>query len=107
LTTQNDVSVKNTAHGVGNRLVQIVAFHQNRVEAGDRTALTGSTPFKQLRQDRIDRRRKPAGRRPLTAGQTDLPLSPGKAGNRVKHQQYVAPLITEKLRHRCGHIRRP
>src|SRR5882757_8155131 len=68
---QHDVTVEYGPRGIGDGIVLIIAFRQNRIERGDRTdaAVAVAGALDQLRQAREYRRRISLGRRRLADGQ--------------------------------------
>ena len=92
------MAVQDAARGVANGLVEIVAFHQDREESGDRAGLEVSGALKNLGQEREHGRRITllAGR--LSRGQSDFALRHGQARHRIHHQQNVRALIAKIFR---------
>ena len=86
------------AHGVGDRLVGVVAFDEHGVEAGDAAlAADVAGALEQARQQREHRRRIALRGRRLAGGEPDLALRHREARDRVHHQQDVLPLLAEVL----------
>ncbi len=101
---QHQVAVQDTPYRVGDRLVEIITFHQDRVETGYAPLLGGAASFEKLRQSREDRRGvAPRGRR-LPGGKADLALSPGEARHRVEEEHDVLALIAEVLRNSSRNV---
>src|ERR1700733_4173154 len=73
---QHDVPVQNGARRIGDGIVLIIAFHQDRVERRDRadTAIAVAGALDQLRQSGEHRWRIALGRGRLADGQRDLAL---------------------------------
>lgn len=80
IAREHDVSVEDAPHGIGDRLVVIVALDQDRVERGDAPApAEGASPLEQSGQAGEDRRRIPFGGRRFPGRQTNLALGHGEA----------------------------
>ena len=84
---EHDVSVEQRAHGVDQRILLVVAFHQHGVERGDAAAGETSGALDQPRQHAEHRRRVALGGGRLSGRQADFALRHGEAGQRVDHQQ--------------------
>ena len=97
---EDDVAVKDRARVVGDRLVEVVALDQDRIERGDAAGFGRPGPLHQPRQQREDRRRVAFGRRRFARRQPDLALGHGEAGDRVHHQDHVFSLVAEIFRDR-------
>ncbi len=91
------MAVEDRAHGVGDRLVHVVAVDEHGVEAGDRAARRGAGALEQLRQQREHARRVAARGGRLADRQADLALGHREARDRVHHQHHVAALVAEVL----------
>jgi hypothetical protein len=100
---ENDVAVEDGAHGVADRFVEIVAFHQDGEESGDGALLKISGALQNARQQIEDRGRVAllAGR--LAGGQADFALRHGQARHRIHDEQHVGALIAKIFGDGQGH----
>src|ERR1039458_1150742 len=89
---KDDVAIQDGAAGIANRLVEIVALHQNREEAGDRALLKPPGALQDFRKEIEDRGRVSflAGR--LAGRQADLPLGHGQARDGVHDEKDTAQM---------------
>ena len=94
------MAVEDASHGVGDRLVHVVAVDEHGVQRGDRTGRRRARALQQLREHREDGRRVAARRGRLADRQADLALGHREARDRVHHQHHVAALVAEVLRDR-------
>ncbi len=85
--------------------VHIVAFHQHRVERGDRALVVHADALHELRQRGEHTRRIASARRRLAGGQADLALGPRKARHRVHQEQHALALVAEVFGDRRRHVR--
>ena len=111
----DDVAVEDPAHGVGDRLVVVVAIDQHGEEQpGDRASDSAVGPcgaragaLQQLRQFGEDGGRVAARGRRLAGGQADLALGHGEAGDAVHQAQHLLEvLVAQELGQGHGHIGR-
>ena len=103
MTRQNDVAVQNGAHGVANRLGEIVALDQHREEAGDRAAAEIAGALEDPGQEVEHRWRVAFLAGGLARRQADFALRHGQTGDRVHDQQYAGPLVAKILGHGQRH----
>ena len=90
-----DLAVGDSLDRVGDRLVEIIAFHQNGIKTGDRAAGRAAGALQHLGQQREDTGRISALRRRLLGGEPDLSLRVTHARQRIHQQQHVLALIAE------------
>ena len=91
------MAVEYGPRGVRDRVVHIVAFHQDRVKPGN--GPTGEVPsaLEDLRQQLETRRRVSFLAPRLSARQANLPLGHRKPRDRIYDEQYIRSLIAEIL----------
>ena len=91
------MAVEDAAHGVGDRLVVVVAVDQHGEDAGDGALPLGAGPgpLQQPRQLGEHRRRIALGGRRLAGGEADLALRHGKARDRIHQHQHVLAFVAE------------
>src|SRR5471032_3229950 len=96
---QHDVPVEHTSRGVGDRVLLVIAFGQNDVERGDRTAalLGVSGLLHQYWQFGEYRRLINLVRWQFADGQVDYPMGLGETGQRIHEQQDILALVAEIL----------
>ena len=96
-TRQHNMTVKDRARGVGNRVLLVIAFRQYRIERGDGAAAADAVPraFHQRREFGEDRRRVAFGRRWLTDGQRDFTLRHRVTGQGIHDQQHVLAAVSK------------
>ncbi len=87
--------VEDTAHRVGDRLVEVVPLDEDGVKAGDATALEVAGPLQKPRERGEDARGVPLGGRGLADGETDLAHRHGETGGGVHHEEHLLPLRLE------------
>ena len=79
LSIKDKMSVQNTANRIGNGLVHIVPLNQYGIDRGDRPLASQACALYQTWQQAVNRGRQPASAQGFASGQTDFPLSAGKA----------------------------
>ena len=89
---QHDVTIKNGARGIRDRVLLVIAFGEYGVEGGDGAAAVGPVAgaLDQLRQPGEDRGRIALGRRRLADGQPDLAL---RLAKRVRESMSSSTLL--------------
>ncbi len=73
---QPNVPIEQPAHGVGDRLVLIIPFHEDRIVRRDAAGATAARPLDEPRQQGKHTRRIAARRRGFAGGKADLALPP-------------------------------
>ena len=101
---QPEVAVGDALHGVGDRLVEVVALDQHRVEAGDRPDRRLAGALEDLREQREDARRESLRRRRLARGEADLRCAWQRRVSESISSRTLLALVAEVLGDRC---RRP
>ncbi|OQB85059.1 MAG: hypothetical protein BWX86_02830 [Verrucomicrobia bacterium ADurb.Bin122] len=96
-TGKHDVPIEDAAHGIGHRLIHVVALDQHRVKGCDRPALTGARALQQPGQHRKHARGVATRRRRLARRQSDLALRHRKAGDGVHQQKHILTLVAVGL----------
>ncbi len=103
------MAVQDAAHGVRNRFIMIVAFHQHGEQAGDGPGTfmqTRTGAFQQPRQFGEDGGGVTLAGGRLAGRQADLALGHGEAGHRIHQQQDIEAIVAQLLGHRHGDIGR-
>ena len=96
---EHDVSVEDAAHGIGDRVIVVVAVDQHRDDRGDR-ALAGAAragALEQLRQVGEHRGRIAARHRMLAGAGCDLAQRMREASDGIEHQQHAVATLAEML----------
>ena len=107
LAREHDVAVEDSAHLVGDRIVDVVAPRvEHGVDRGDRSLVRLAGALEQPRQHGEHRRRIALPRRRLAGRQADLALRARHAGERVEQQQHALAAVAEVLGDRGGDERR-
>jgi len=99
---QHHVPVQDRPHGVGDRLVHVVAVDEHRVQPGDRAGRARAGALEQPGQQSEHRWRVAARGGGLADREADLALGHGKPRHGVHHQHHIAPSIPEVLGDRGG-----
>jgi hypothetical protein len=99
---ENHVAVEKRAHGIDQRILLVVAFHQHGVEGGDGAAMEFAGALDEAGKAGEDRRRVSLGGWRLAGGEADFARSHGKAGERVQHQENVPAARRKVFRDRGG-----
>src|SRR3954466_17867 len=81
------MSIKKGASSVYQRILLIVALHQDGVETCDAPGRESSGSFNEPRHHGQYRRRITFGGRRFAGSETNLTLRHGEAGQRIKHQE--------------------
>ncbi len=101
-----EVAVEDAAHGVGDRLVVVVAVDQHGEDAGDVAGAldAGAGALEQPRQFGEDGGRIALGGRRLAGGEADLAQRHGEARDAVHQAEHLQALVAEMLGHGQGEV---
>ncbi len=105
LSGKDYMSVNDTSHRIGNRLVGVIAFYKHGVNSRNASTLKAARSFKQLRHIVIYRACISSHYWRLSNGKTHVPFRHGKTGKVIHHQQYVLTLLHKIFRNGGGRLR--
>ncbi len=94
-SAEDDVPVEERAGTIGDGVIQVVAFGQDRQDAGDASVGATAEPFNEPGHCGKDARTIPLGGRRFTGGQSDFPLCLRKACERIHHKEDIRALVAE------------
>src|SRR5208282_754450 len=86
---EHDVTIEQGADGVDQRIVLVVAFHEDGVKAGDGAGTEGARALDETGEQSEDRGRIAFGGGRLAGGESDFALRHGETGERIDYQQNV------------------
>ena len=92
---KDDMTVQYGPDGIGNGFIEIISFHEDRVEPGYASSHSHSCSLQQPWEEGERGWRVAPCRGRFTDRQTDFPLGGGHAGDGVHEQHHVLPLVAE------------
>ena len=87
---EDDVAVEDSADGVGDGVVGVVAFDEDGVEGGDAALIGLATAFEESGEEGEDAGGVASGGGRFPGGEADLALGEREAGDAIHHQEDVA-----------------
>ncbi|MBA7708242.1 hypothetical protein ES703_117135 [subsurface metagenome] len=98
------MAVEHGSGGVGDRVSQVVAFHQHRIKTGNTGVGIGASPFQQSGQKGKHGWCISLGSGRFAHGQANFPLSHGHPRKGIHQQHNLLPAIPEEFSNsRCRH----